>query len=244
MKKKGFFWDLNWNLETGSEIALLRAMNETLAAYGYSERATQEEINSWYGVTWTEMFRRTLGTNFNEEEFKKLRIEAEALCNEVYTPKYMKRIPYSKRILTAIKEKGYPNIIISNASQAGVDKMLNQLELDDLVDIQIGLDGNPKKTTKAELIQYYMTELNLSHVVMSGDSIGDVKTGWVCGSENKPRCEPAKTQSCITTYLFIPETRKVNGNIPEKYLSIPSTHLTTGDHRQLLKNELGIDLYT
>jgi len=229
--QKLFIWDLNWTIETGSEIALTKGMNEALIEFGFSQQVPLQVVVDNYGKTWEDIYTAALG-DMPEDVLKEMRERAEYLCNIVHCPNDMTLRPYAKEVLESVCEQGGTNVIISNASQKGVDIMADQLQITHLFQTMIGVSKNKRYNSKPHAAKTILNGKHYDRVISTGDSPGDLAIAYQLGCTGIG-CRASTNGQSFISYLL---------EIPQRQIPITNENHRVSDLREIVQRELGVIL--
>lgn len=180
---KLFVWDLHGTLEKGTEKACLEISNVVLKEQGWKETYSREEINLYYGRQWRNIFKEKIKGE-EESYYERLEQRAFQIATENFSivEKYIQRNDHVIEVLTAIKDKGHKQILLSNVTPENLEKFLDALELKTFFPegnyFATGNEKgkNPKVTAFQRIIETY-TELQ--DCIFIGDRIEDLEPVWI-----------------------------------------------------------------
>jgi phosphoglycolate phosphatase-like HAD superfamily hydrolase len=169
-----FSWDCNLTLEQGSHLIILQFMNEQAERYGYPQ-VDIEQVLELYGHS-LDVFYKTLFKT-DAETTARLLNEGQRRSRELFH--LMESTPHSKEVLEAIAQAGHRSIVVSNAHNREVKKMVAKLGIESFIHVVHGIPGNPHPEigSKVDAIVYEFSRNNFRELYVIGDSQQDVDAG-------------------------------------------------------------------
>lgn len=178
MKPSLVIWD--WNGTLLDDVALCNnCLNELLSEYGYSQQYDADAYREIFDFPIIDYYRHA-GFDFTRHPFEEL---AERYM-EIYLPRaeHCGLCPGAKTALTALKNAGVQQIILSASEQPTLEKQVKEQGLSDFFDKLLGQNdiyGHSKKQTGLA----FMKENNIdpSHIVFVGDTLHDCEVASSMG---------------------------------------------------------------
>lgn len=178
---KLFVWDLHGTLEQGNEYAAIEMSNQILDRFGYSERFTEGHVHELYGLKWHQYFEHLLPAESPDRHFE-LQGACFTLSNSPagaqIIARHMTPAPHAVDTLSAIKKSGHRQVLMSNTVEASVPLYLRALKFNDYFrpENAIAIDQHAKdaKQTKLSVLQSYLKDESFDHLIVIGDSAGDM----------------------------------------------------------------------
>jgi phosphoglycolate phosphatase-like HAD superfamily hydrolase len=183
--KKLFVWDLHGTLECGNEVAVILLSNEVLAYRGFTERFSESQAITLYGLKWWQYFRILLPDQEShiwhalQDECFRLSEEDLKIQTDCMTPS-----PYSHEVLSEIGRM-HDQILVSNTRPANLRRFMYKLGLDAFFPEEnyFAVDGHtdPKATKEKVVEEYVAARHTYSSIVVIGDSNADMRLGQHVG---------------------------------------------------------------
>lgn len=153
----------------------------TFKQYPLDHEVSDEEIDSYFGPTLRDSFRK----HYPEEMIDEV-IETYRKHNSTYHEKYVKSLPNVKETLLSLKEEGYAMAIVSNKLESMIRLGLQVAGLEGIFDVIV--DGEetkaikPKPSSDPLLLACELLRVSHDDVIYIGDSVGDVQAARNMGA--------------------------------------------------------------
>jgi len=178
---KLFVWDFHGVLEKGNEYSVVEVTNQVLKEFGQKSRVDLTFCRDLYGKKWG-IYYKKLCPDLDEETILKMVNRGVEISNQtdiIY--RNIKPMDYSHEVLGKIKKAGHENMILSNTEPKALDKYLDSVKINDLIDHKIGADSHRKgmheQNSKIHLMLDFLKSKNYKEIIVIGDSETDIELG-------------------------------------------------------------------
>ncbi|MBI5061450.1 MAG: HAD hydrolase-like protein [Candidatus Aenigmarchaeota archaeon] len=192
---KLFAWDYHGTLAKNNELAVHRSLNAAFHELGIPKRANLMEVVELYGKTWGEYVQHYLPDE-TPEMIDKV-IASVRMYGGRFAPMYVKPMDHAHDVLSAIKERGDKNMLITNTTPKGMEMFIRLIGIDKYIDHAAGIslddetNGINTAEHKAQRLRKYAGS-RFEKIIMIGDRESDVEAGKIAGAVPylfMPRCE-------------------------------------------------------
>lgn len=177
IKEKFIFWDWNGTLLDDAEICLT-AMNTMLEKrkMGFIDLKHYKEV---FGFPVIEYYK-TIGFNFNKENFEKLSVEFIDLYNSFSGS--AKLMPDTHKILGDFKKSNKKNIVLSAMQQEMLVDLINQKGISNYFTDMLGIDNIYAHSKSSIGLEYVKANaISPNEAVLIGDTLHDFEVAREIG---------------------------------------------------------------
>jgi phosphoglycolate phosphatase-like HAD superfamily hydrolase len=210
---KLFVWDFHGVLEKDNYLAVLEISNKVLGQQGYTERFSEADNRSFYGLKWYQYFERLLPSLTTE-----LHMALQAACftyaeqNLDILAKHIKPSDHSIEVLKAIENAGDDQIILSNTRPSDLLWFVNTVGIKEFFPDEkiIGVNAHEKHGDKKAAFIDYLNDKSFEKVIIIGDSKSDMDLGEVTNATTYFYNHPGiKSDASVRADFVINDLREV-----------------------------------
>ncbi len=178
---KLFIWDLHGTLEQGNELAVVELSNKIAEDFGFTQKFTDEDGLSLYGLRWYEYFEFLLPNEPHETHIKLQEACFDYSNSEDGIKLIAKHIKPSKNAVEVIKSIHgvHDQIVLSNTVPESLPVFLGALGIlqyfpEDKA-YAVNQHVREAKRTKTDVMNEYLSDKSYDQLVVIGDSDSDMQ---------------------------------------------------------------------